>query len=148
MRIGLIAMSGVRACDAELMAIGLTLPGVVERSKVIAALPSLGLLTLAGATPAHHECRYFEVQDIRQSPDLPSDLAAIGQPVLIPGDMGRCSYVLVGTAQAMTQTFGSTADARRMRSTWPRSCATTVALPPLRRCCATIPSRRSARSVS
>jgi radical SAM superfamily enzyme YgiQ (UPF0313 family) len=77
MRIGLIAMSGVRACDAELMAIGLTLPGVVERSKVIAALPSLGLLTLAGATPAHHECRYFEVQDIRQSPDLPTDFGLV-----------------------------------------------------------------------
>ena len=30
------------------------------------------------------------------------------QPVLIPGDMGRCSYVLVGTAKAMEETFGST----------------------------------------
>jgi radical SAM superfamily enzyme YgiQ (UPF0313 family) len=73
MRIGLIAMSGVRACDAELMEIGLTLPGVVERSKVIAALPSLGLLTLAGMTPARHECRYIEVQDIRELPSLPAD---------------------------------------------------------------------------
>jgi radical SAM superfamily enzyme YgiQ (UPF0313 family) len=73
MRIGLIAMSGVRACDAELMEIGLTLPGVVERSEVVAALPSLGLLTLAGMTPAHHECRYFEVQDIGQLPRLPTD---------------------------------------------------------------------------
>ena len=73
MRIGLIAMSGVRACDAELMAIGLTFPGVIERSKVIAALPSLGLLTLAGRTPAHHECRYFEVQDIRNLTELPTD---------------------------------------------------------------------------
>jgi tRNA-splicing ligase RtcB len=32
----------------------------------------------------------------------------IGQPVLIPGDMGRASYVLVGTTGAMEQTFGST----------------------------------------
>ena len=31
-----------------------------------------------------------------------------GQPVLIPGDMGRCSYVLVGTKGAMEKTFGST----------------------------------------
>jgi len=73
MRIGLIAMSGVRACDAELMEIGLTLPGVIARSKVIATLPSLGLLTLAGMTPAVHECRYFEVEDIRTSPKLPTD---------------------------------------------------------------------------
>jgi radical SAM superfamily enzyme YgiQ (UPF0313 family) len=73
MKIGLVAMSGVRACDAELMAIGLTMPGVIERSKVIAALPSLGLLTLAGMTPAEHECCYIEVQDIRQLGALPTD---------------------------------------------------------------------------
>jgi hypothetical protein len=73
MRIGLIALSGVRACDAELMEIGLTFPGVVERSQVIAALPSLGLLTLAGMTPPGHGCRYIEVQDIRNSGELPTD---------------------------------------------------------------------------
>ncbi len=33
---------------------------------------------------------------------------AIGQPVLIPGDMGRYSFVLVGTQRAMDETFGST----------------------------------------
>ncbi len=31
----------------------------------------------------------------------------MGQPVLIPGDMGRYSYVLLGTDQAMIETFGS-----------------------------------------
>jgi tRNA-splicing ligase RtcB len=41
-------------------------------------------------------------------PDIPSDYQSIGQPVLIPGDMGRCSYVLVGTERAMEETFGST----------------------------------------
>jgi len=41
-------------------------------------------------------------------PDTPEPYRAIGQPVLIPGDMGRESYVLVGTQAAMTQTFGST----------------------------------------
>jgi tRNA-splicing ligase RtcB len=40
--------------------------------------------------------------------DLPKDYRSIGQPVLIPGDMGRCSYVLVGTERAMRETFGST----------------------------------------
>jgi tRNA-splicing ligase RtcB len=39
---------------------------------------------------------------------LPEDLRDIGQPVLIPGSMGTASYVLVGTAGAMEQTFGST----------------------------------------
>ncbi len=31
-----------------------------------------------------------------------------GQPVLVPGDMGRCSYLLVGTDVSMRETFGST----------------------------------------
>ncbi len=43
-----------------------------------------------------------------EHPDLPKKYRSIGQPVLIPGDMGRCSYVLVGTRKAMEETFGST----------------------------------------
>ena len=41
MRIGLIALSGVRVRTAELAALGVTLPGFVRRGRVIAALPSL-----------------------------------------------------------------------------------------------------------
>jgi tRNA-splicing ligase RtcB len=41
------------------------------------------------------------------APQLPEAFRRTGQPVLIPGDMGRASYVLVGTAQAMVETFGS-----------------------------------------
>ncbi len=41
-------------------------------------------------------------------PELPSQYRNIGQPILIPGDMGRVSYVLVGTERAMRETFGST----------------------------------------
>jgi tRNA-splicing ligase RtcB len=41
-------------------------------------------------------------------PDIPQDYREVGQPVLIPGDMGRCSYVLAGTEQAYAETFGST----------------------------------------
>lgn len=41
-------------------------------------------------------------------PGVPDIYADIGQPVLIPGDMGRYSYVLVGTQRAMAETFGST----------------------------------------
>jgi tRNA-splicing ligase RtcB len=39
--------------------------------------------------------------------EVPACYRSIGQPVLIPGDMGRYSYVLVGTAGAMNETFGS-----------------------------------------
>lgn len=41
-------------------------------------------------------------------PELPESLRPLGQPVLIPGDMGTASYVLLGTETAMQQTFGST----------------------------------------
>lgn len=41
-------------------------------------------------------------------PEVPESYRAIGQPVLIPGDMGRYSYVLVGTPAALEETFGST----------------------------------------
>ena len=39
---------------------------------------------------------------------VPEEYRKIGQPVLIPGDMGRASYVLCGTERAMEETFGST----------------------------------------
>ncbi len=41
-------------------------------------------------------------------PETPGPYRQIGQPVLIPGDMGRYSYVLVGTRGAYEETFGST----------------------------------------
>ncbi len=40
-------------------------------------------------------------------PAIPEKYRAVGQPVLIPGDMGRYSFVLVGAAGSMTQTFGT-----------------------------------------
>lgn len=41
-------------------------------------------------------------------PETPERYKEVGQPVLIPGDMGRYSYVLVGTERAYSETFGST----------------------------------------
>jgi tRNA-splicing ligase RtcB (3'-phosphate/5'-hydroxy nucleic acid ligase) len=41
-------------------------------------------------------------------PDVPEDYRDIGQPVIIPGDMGRASYLLLGTERAMSESFGST----------------------------------------
>lgn len=41
-------------------------------------------------------------------PAVPEGYRNVGQPVLIPGDMGRASYVLCGTKRAMEETFGST----------------------------------------
>ncbi len=41
-------------------------------------------------------------------PELPQRYQQIGQPVIIPGDMGRASWVLVGQPASMEQTFGTT----------------------------------------
>jgi tRNA-splicing ligase RtcB len=41
-------------------------------------------------------------------PDVPEIYRDVGQPIFIPGDMGRYSYVLVGTQGAYDETFGST----------------------------------------
>lgn len=41
-------------------------------------------------------------------PEIPDAYRSIGQPVLIPGSMGTASYVLVGAAGAMAETFGTT----------------------------------------
>ena len=40
-------------------------------------------------------------------PEIPERYRGVGQPVIIPGDMGTASYLLVGTDQAMKETFGS-----------------------------------------
>jgi tRNA-splicing ligase RtcB len=41
-------------------------------------------------------------------PELPAAYRDVGQPVIIPGDMGRASWVLVGAPGSMTKTFGTT----------------------------------------
>lgn len=73
MKIGFIALSGVRAHNAELTELGLTLPGFVDRNRIIASLPSLGLLTLAGLTPPKFDIEYDEIADLRKLPELPTD---------------------------------------------------------------------------
>jgi hypothetical protein len=46
MHLGFIALSGLRLCDEQLLALGLSFPAVARRAREIEALPSLGLLTL------------------------------------------------------------------------------------------------------
>jgi tRNA-splicing ligase RtcB len=52
-------------------------------------------------------------------PDLPAAYRELGQPVLVPGDMGRASYVLIGAPGSMRHAFGSTCHGagRRMSRT-------------------------------
>lgn len=102
LQIGFLAMSGVRCANRELMELGLTLPGFVERSQVIASLPSLGLLTLAGMTPQDRfVAHYLEVPD----------LAALGPNGLPPGD-----FDLVAISSFSAQIFEAYALADRFRA--------------------------------
>jgi len=98
MRIAFLAMSGIRAQDQELLQLGLTLPGFVERSKVIASLPSLGLLTLAGLTPTHHDIAYFEAREVHDADQLVGafDLVAISSLTAQIGD----AYVVADRLRA------------------------------------------------
>lgn len=98
MKIGFLAMSGIRAHDPESLKLGLTLPGFVERSKTIASLPSLGLLYLAAVTPAGHEVRYFEAE---------SDGSE-------PAEVYGCDLVAISTFSA--QVFEAYAIADRLRA--------------------------------
>ncbi|MBS1704537.1 MAG: B12-binding domain-containing radical SAM protein [Armatimonadetes bacterium] len=77
-----LAMSGVRVVNPELRELGLTLPGFIERGKVIASLPSLGLLTLAGLTPPDWDIEYVEYDEtspevVEQILNKSHDLVAI-----------------------------------------------------------------------
>lgn len=97
MKIGFLAMSGVRAHDEELLRLGLTLPGFVDRNKVIAQLPSLGLLYLAAVTPPGHELRYFEAEKDGSE----------------PAEVYTCELVAISTFSA--QIFEAYAIADRLR---------------------------------
>ncbi|HYE18288.1 MAG TPA: radical SAM protein [Tepidisphaeraceae bacterium] len=98
MKIGFLAMSGIRAHDAKLLELGLTLPGFVERSKTIAQLPSLGLLYLAAVTPAGHDLAYYEAE--RDGAE--------------PAEVYTCDLVAISTFSA--QVFEAYAIAGRLRA--------------------------------
>ncbi|MGE5851034.1 MAG: B12-binding domain-containing radical SAM protein [Candidatus Methylomirabilota bacterium] len=80
MKIGLIAIAGVKLQTRKFIELGITLPQFVNRGRVVAQLPSLALLTLAGATPEGAELEYIEVDDVTafaQRPRLDFDLVAL-----------------------------------------------------------------------
>jgi radical SAM superfamily enzyme YgiQ (UPF0313 family) len=80
MKIGLIAIAGVKLQTRKFIELGITLPQFINRGRVIAQLPSLALLTLAGATPEDVDLEYLEVDDLAafvQMPRLDFDLVAL-----------------------------------------------------------------------
>lgn len=81
MKIGLIALSGLRLCDSELLEMGLSFPSLSGRAREIEALPSLGLLTLGGLTPDHIDLEYLEVRDVDLD-ELPTHFDAVALSTL------------------------------------------------------------------
>ena len=77
-KLGLIAVSGVRIYNERLIRLGVTLPGFVERARVIASMPSLGLLTLAAVTPDDFDVTYLEAPDFDPAPLGAHDFDIVG----------------------------------------------------------------------
>lgn len=81
MKLGLIAISGLRVCDSGLLEKGLSFPSLAGRAKQIEALPSLGLLTLAALTPSVIDIEYLEVRDVVDG-ELPTHFDAVALSTL------------------------------------------------------------------
>jgi radical SAM superfamily enzyme YgiQ (UPF0313 family) len=78
MRVALIAMSGVRVVNPELIRAGVTLPQFVNRGEVIAQLPSLALILLAALTPEDVDVDYIEVADLAEMESVPAHYDLVG----------------------------------------------------------------------
>ncbi|HKB40524.1 MAG TPA: cobalamin-dependent protein [Gemmataceae bacterium] len=61
--VAFVSFTGFRVREAEMLELGMTLPGLRPRAAAIAQLPTLSLLTLAGLTPPHWSCSYHESAD-------------------------------------------------------------------------------------
>jgi radical SAM superfamily enzyme YgiQ (UPF0313 family) len=57
-----VPFTGFRIREEEMLELGMTLPGLRHRAAAVAQLPALGLLTLAGMTPDHWSCSYFDAE--------------------------------------------------------------------------------------
>ncbi len=77
MKLALIAMSGIRAENPDLMELGMKLPGFLERAQTLFAMPSLSLLTLAALVPDAIEIEYREYREFPVEQPPACDLAAI-----------------------------------------------------------------------
>lgn len=78
--VALVTMSGFRVREPEMLALGMSLPGLRQRAQAIAALPSLALLTLAALTPQRWTVSYHEAPGLTDA--LVQELAAT-RPTLV-----------------------------------------------------------------
>jgi len=99
MKIGFLAMSGLRAHDPKLLELGMRRPGVRERYQVLRSLPSLGLLYLAAYTPPGHEIHYFEAEEAGT----------------VPAEVFTCDLVAISTFTAQVLEAYAVADRLRQK---------------------------------
>jgi radical SAM superfamily enzyme YgiQ (UPF0313 family) len=66
MKVAFMSMSGVRVRNEELAALGVSMPGFVQRGEVLASLPSLAGATLAAVTPKDVQFDYYDVADVAE----------------------------------------------------------------------------------
>jgi len=79
-RVAYVPFTGFRIREEEMLALGMSLPGLRQRAAAIAGLPALGVLTLAGMTPPHWECSYHEAA---RADDAIADRIAAERPTLV-----------------------------------------------------------------
>jgi len=72
--VAFVPFTGLRVREREMLAMGMTLPGLRQRAEALSALPALGLLTLAGMTPEHWTCSYHPSSE---TDTLVADVAAM-----------------------------------------------------------------------
>ena len=65
--VSFVPLSGLRVREEELLEFGMSLPGLPRRASALAELPSLGLLTLAGMTPAEWTCSYHDAAEVDEA---------------------------------------------------------------------------------
>src|SRR5205823_2287532 len=65
--VAFVPLTGMRVREAELLELGMALPGLHSRAQAISELPALGLLTLAGLNPAEWTCSYREAPTTDES---------------------------------------------------------------------------------
>mgnify|MGYP002622880333 CR=1 FL=1 len=78
--VAFVPLTGLRVRSAEMLELGMSLPGLRQRASALQELPALGLLTLAGMTPHDWSCSWHAAQGCEN--ELVEDVAATG-PTLI-----------------------------------------------------------------
>ncbi len=87
--VAFVPFTGLRVREQEMLALGMSLPGLKHRAAAVAELPALALLTLAGMTPPHWTCGYHET-----GPPADDSLEVLAEAVAHtrPGARGRQSW--------------------------------------------------------